>query len=187
MARTQKSQQLKAQKAQSTQKPRNKDAWVWYLGAIVFVVVMFLFASSQVGTNKPTGPSSNTTQSQPSQTTELKPSQPSEEPATTTQTKPVEATETQPTQTAEPVQTKPTTSMPTEPTPPSTTAPSANDCYHFESGCCWDDLEDEAYSAGIYDREYGYYGATLEYPDDCDAFCRDTLEDAYDEGWYDAF
>ena len=56
----------------------------------------------------------------------------------------------------------------------------------WSSRTCNVDLEDEAYSAGIYDHEYGYYGASFDYDDDCDAACRDILEDAYDEGWYDA-
>lgn len=58
-------------------------------------------------------------------------------------------------------------------------------CHHEEAGRCWDDIEDEMYSAALYDHEYGDYGASLDFPDDCDALCRDILEDAYDEGWYD--
>ena len=64
-------------------------------------------------------------------------------------------------------------------------APSSS-CLHSVSGICLDDLEDEAYSAGLYDYEYGYYGASLDYPDDCGTSCQEALEDAYDEGWYDS-
>ncbi|MBR3052152.1 hypothetical protein IKG60_00840 [Candidatus Saccharibacteria bacterium] len=59
-------------------------------------------------------------------------------------------------------------------------------CYHQENGVCLDDYEDEAYSAGLYDHSYGYYGTSLDYPDDCNAICQESLEDAYEEGWYDA-
>ncbi|MBR2709637.1 hypothetical protein IKE72_00990 [Candidatus Saccharibacteria bacterium] len=59
-------------------------------------------------------------------------------------------------------------------------------CYHFSNGKCWDDMESEAYSMGLYDHMYGDYGTSLYYEDDCDRECQDLLEDAYDEGWYDA-
>ena len=67
--------------------------------------------------------------------------------------------------------------------PPSTKSSS---CLHYESGICLDDYEDEAYSYGLYDYSNGYYGASLDYPDDCNTICREALEDAYDEGWYDS-
>lgn len=74
-------------------------------------------------------------------------------------------------------------SVPSQPyTQPSTTAI----CYHEEGGRCWDDIEDEAYSAGLYDGQFGYYGATLEYAEDCNALCREIIEDAYDEGYEDS-
>lgn len=74
-------------------------------------------------------------------------------------------------------------SAPSQPyTQPSTTAI----CYHEEGGRCWDDIEDEAYSAGLYDGQFGYYGATLEYAEDCNALCREIIEDAYDEGYADS-
>ena len=60
-------------------------------------------------------------------------------------------------------------------------------CYHEEAGRCWDDIENEAYSAGLYDKQFGYYGASFGYEDDCDAVCRDIIEDAYEEGWYDSY
>lgn len=81
-----------------------------------------------------------------------------------------------------------------DPNPQSTSTPSSSStpqptqyrCYHEEAGHCWDDLEDEAYSAGLYDHMYGSYGASFDYPDDCDSVCHDILEDAYREGWIDA-
>ena len=66
-----------------------------------------------------------------------------------------------------------------------TPQPVEHSCYHEEAGVCWDDLENDAYSAGLYDREYGYHGASYDEPDNCDAVCRDILEDAYEEGWAD--
>ena len=101
-----------------------------------------------------------------------------------------ESNSTEPTTTAEPDPTpsEPTPSSP-QPTPTPQTPTTYNatpTCLHEEAGRCWDDLEDEAYSAGAYDHEYGYYGASLDYADDCDALCRDILEDTYDEGWADA-
>ncbi len=75
-----------------------------------------------------------------------------------------------------------TTTPPTTPAPTNNTAPS---CYHEEYGVCWDELEDDSYSAGLYDREYGHYGASVIYPDSCDSVCRDIIDDAYEEGWYD--
>lgn len=75
------------------------------------------------------------------------------------------------------------------PSPSSSTSGSSSSsrCYHYESGRCWDDLELEMYSEGLYDRQYGYYGRSFDYPDDCNALCRDLLEDAYEEGWYDEY
>lgn len=58
-------------------------------------------------------------------------------------------------------------------------------CRHYESGRCWDDLEDEAYSQGQYDKHYGRYGTSHYEPDDCDSLCQDILEDAYNEGYND--
>ncbi len=108
-----------------------------------------------------------------------------------------DATPTEPTPATTPTESQPT---PTEQTPPQsapsqpTTAPHttpapSNDttpsCYHEEYGICWDELEDNNYSAGLYDREYGRYGASVIYPDSCDSVCRDIIDDAYEEGWYD--
>ena len=64
---------------------------------------------------------------------------------------------------------------------------SSSNCLHYEAGRCWDDLEDEAYSTGLYDRQNGYYGASVYYDEDCDAICQDILDDAYDEGLYDSY
>lgn len=87
-----------------------------------------------------------------------------------------------------------------ESTPINTTSPSiesvpsqsipaikTNGCLHQEAGRCWDGLEDEAYSKGLYDKMYGYYGASVYYGSDCDAVCQDILDDAYDEGYYENF
>ena len=82
----------------------------------------------------------------------------------------------------QPVPSQPTTTPPTTPAPTNNTAPS---CYHEEYGICWDELEDNNYSAGLYDREYGRYGTSVIYPDSCDSVCRDIIDDAYEEGWYD--
>ena len=89
-------------------------------------------------------------------------------------------------------QSQPTDSAPSTPPTPSP-SPTAQDstpthssaCSHTVDGVCLDDLEDEAYSAGLYDHEYGRYGTSFEYGDNCNATCREYLEDAYDEGWYD--
>ena len=64
---------------------------------------------------------------------------------------------------------------------------SPKSCLHFEAGRCWDELEDEAYSAGLYDQQYGRYGASVYYDESCDSICQDILDDAYDEGWYDRY
>lgn len=74
------------------------------------------------------------------------------------------------------------------PTPTAQPSPSAtsNTCLHSVSGVCLDDYEDEAYSSGRYDHSYGYYGTSLDYPDNCNTICQESLEDAYEEGWYDA-
>ena len=71
------------------------------------------------------------------------------------------------------------------PTPSVTPTPTTPTCHHEEQGICWDELEDANYSAGLYDRENANYGATIDYPDSCDSVCRDIIDDAYEEGWYD--
>ena len=63
----------------------------------------------------------------------------------------------------------------------------SNSCLHYEEGRCWDKLEDEAYSTGLYDARYGYYGGSYIEDDDCDAVCQDILIDAYEEGYYDSY
>ena len=70
-------------------------------------------------------------------------------------------------------------------TAPTTSPTASSTCLHSVAGTCLDDYEDEAYSAGAYDHEYGYYGTSLDFPDDCNTICQESLEDAYDEGWYD--
>lgn len=63
----------------------------------------------------------------------------------------------------------------------------SDSCLHYEEGRCWDELEDEAYSAGLYDARYGHYGGSYIEDDDCDAVCQDILIDAYEEGYYDSY
>lgn len=62
---------------------------------------------------------------------------------------------------------------------------SGSACLHYEAGRCWDDLEEEAYARGRYDKHYGYYGGSYYESDDCDEVCRDILEDAYNQGYED--
>lgn len=103
------------------------------------------------------------------------------EPAPTTtpaESQPTPAEQTPPQSTSP----QPTTTPSITPTPTNSTTPS---CHHEEYGVCWDELEDNNYSAGLYDREYGRYGASVIYPDSCDSVCRDIIDDAYEEGWYD--
>ena len=61
----------------------------------------------------------------------------------------------------------------------------SSSCLHYEAGRCWDEYENEMYSSGLYDHNYGYYGGSFMPPDDCDQTCQDILEDAYEEGYYD--
>lgn len=56
-------------------------------------------------------------------------------------------------------------------------------CLHYEAGRCWDDLEEEAYSQGQYDKIYGHYGDSYYESDSCDYICQSILEDAYDKGY----
>ena len=156
------------------QKNINKDFWLWFGGASLILVFIISFLAIPYANNRPELPT-------PAETTRSTTESETTKPETKSET-------TETTETPEPTQT-PTPTPEPEPTPTPTqtyTKPSTNSsCYHEEAGRCWDDLEDEAYSAGQYDRLYGYYGATLEYADDCDALCREIIEDAYDEGWYD--
>lgn len=87
------------------------------------------------------------------------------------------------TNSSQPQSTAPTNTVPTN-QPSSSVNP--NTCLHSVSGVCLDDYEDEAYSAGLYDYSYGRYGTSLDYPDNCNDTCKEALEDAYDEGWYDS-
>ena len=152
----------------------NKDFWLWFGGAslILILIISFLAIPYANNSSEPPKPIETTKPTTESETTksETTKSEPKSETTETTEPTPTSEPEPEPTQT--PAQTY---------TTPSTT----HSCYHEEAGRCWDDLDDEAYSAGQYDRQFGYYGATLEYTDDCDALCREIIEDAYDEGWYD--
>lgn len=60
-----------------------------------------------------------------------------------------------------------------------------NHCYHYENEVCWDELEEQAYDDGRWDKAYGRYGDGYNPPDDCTGFCADLYEDAYEEGFYD--
>lgn len=60
-------------------------------------------------------------------------------------------------------------------------------CLHYEAGRCWDDIELDAYAKGLYDQQFGDYGASQYYDDTCDRICQDIIDEAYDEGWYDRY
>lgn len=64
-----------------------------------------------------------------------------------------------------------------------TTPSSEPVCIHFEAGRCWDDIEDEAYDYGRWDKEFGRYGDGYNPPDDCTGLCEDIYDDAYHEGY----
>ena len=159
-------------------KKLNQYLWLGVsLGVLLLIVLLIVIPNAN----------RNHESSQPTNTTNQ--TEDTTKPTNTTGPEP-DSTESTPTSESESTHEEPSTSDPT--TTPTTTTPSttppqqSNVCLHEEAGRCWDDLEDEAYSAGAYDHEYGYYGASLDYADDCDALCRDILEDAYDEGWSDA-
>lgn len=114
------------------------------------------------------------------------PSTPEKGPASSTTNPEHHDTPTDPAPSTTPTEQTPTPEpVPAQSTPTTPATPTAPSCHHEEQGICWDDIEDENYSAGLYDREYGHYGATIDYPDSCDQICRDIIDDAYDEGWYD--
>ncbi|MBR2681322.1 MAG: hypothetical protein IKE23_11350 [Exiguobacterium sp.] len=162
------------------QKSINKDFWLWFGGAslILILIISFLaipYANNNSGSQIPTETTKPTTKTETTKT-ETTNSEPTSETTETPEPTPTPTPASTPESSPEPAQTPAQTY-----TTPSTTS----SCHHEEAGRCWDDLEDEAYSAGQYDRQFGYYGATLEYADDCNALCREIIEDAYDEGWYD--
>ena len=55
-------------------------------------------------------------------------------------------------------------------------------CLHYEEGQCWDEVEEEAYSAGYLDATDG--SGHMRYTG-CSGICEDIYADAYDEGYYD--
>lgn len=63
--------------------------------------------------------------------------------------------------------------------------PVVNQCIHYENGVCWDELEEQAYDDGRWDKAYGHYGDGYNPPDDCTGFCADLYDDIYEEGFYD--
>lgn len=170
-------------------KKLNKDFWLWLGGASLILVFIISFLAIPYANNRPElpTPAEATRPTTESEITKPETIKSESEPETTETTEP-----SKPASTSAPAPASEPTSTPTS-KPESASAPAQTytkpsttpSCYHEEAGRCWDDLEDEAYSAGQYDRLYGYYGATLEYADDCDALCREIIEDAYDEGWYD--
>lgn len=159
----------------------NKEFWLWLGGALLMLIFIIAFLAIPFFDSQSSPPT-------PSETTTEKPQKP-ESSRTPTKDEAIDDFE------APKANSEPQSESVSEPQPESTPEPSrsqtyttpstASTCHHEESGRCWDDLEDEAYSAGQYDRQFGYYGATLEYADDCNALCREIIEDAYDEGWYD--
>ena len=144
--------------------------------APIFMVIHNHYSESQ-----PEATEESSTQEKSTKNTEYHttPAEPEPTPATTPAESQPTLTEQTPPQS---VPSQPTTTPPTTPAPTNNTAPS---CYHEEYDICWDELEDNSYSAGLYDHEYGHYGASVVYPDPCDSVCRDIIDDAYEEGWYD--
>lgn len=67
--------------------------------------------------------------------------------------------------------------------PSSSSTNSGSHCYHYEAGYCWDDIENEAYSSGMWDKNYGYEGDSYAPPSGCTGVCEDIYEDAYYQGW----
>lgn len=63
--------------------------------------------------------------------------------------------------------------------------PVVNQCVHYENGVCWDELEEQAYDDGRWDKAYGRYGDGYNPPDDCTGFCADLYDDIYEEGYDD--
>ncbi|MBQ8992406.1 hypothetical protein IJ090_03175 [Candidatus Saccharibacteria bacterium] len=124
--------------------------------------------------------STNTSKSSKSDTTKPSTSQSTKSIQSQTESK---SQVTQPeVQTEEKPPAEPEPQAPTE-QPQETATPS---CWHYVSGRCYDDLEDEAAAAGYYDRLNGdYEGRSFDYPDDCDAECQDILEESYYDGYYD--
>lgn len=154
--------------------------WFWIGGAMLFLVAISVFVIiSNINTKAPVPASTeSTTQPNTSLTDSVVDSSVNDSDSSSYSSSTPES------ESSESGESKSDSSQKTESqtyTTPSTT-PS---CYHEEDGRCWDDLEDEAYSAGLYDSQFGYYGATLEYAEDCNALCREIIEDAYDEGYAD--
>lgn len=168
----------------------HKEFWYWFGASalVLLLIISFIVVPSFSNAPASTEPTHVTTKTE-AHTVDGYTSQSNDN---TEDEKTVETTNTVETEPAPTPQESTTPVLTPEPTPEPapvqspTTYDATPTCHHEEAGRCWDDLEDEAYSAGAYDHEYGYYGASLDYTDDCDALCRDILEDAYDEGWYDA-
>ena len=151
--------------------------------AIVIVLVAHNSVPSETPAPINSNPASSQTTERPvsapdSSTKEESQSSPSVSP------QPTEPVQSQPDTTSQPATTSQPNTAPQSPVPTPQSVKSK--CYHQENGICLDDYEDEAYSAGLYDYSYGRYGTSLDYPNNCNTACQESLEDAYDEGWYDA-
>jgi len=56
-------------------------------------------------------------------------------------------------------------------------------CVHYEAGQCWDEIDDEAYESGRWDKDFGHYGGGYNPPEDCTGICADIYDEAYTEGY----
>lgn len=74
----------------------------------------------------------------------------------------------------------------TEETPaPTLPNHSGSGCVHYESGQCWDEIEDEAYENGRWDKDFGSYGGGYNPPANCTGICKDIYDEAYMQGYED--
>lgn len=62
---------------------------------------------------------------------------------------------------------------------------SGSGCIHYEAGRCWDEIEDEAYENGRWDRDFGSYGGGYNPPNDCTGICEDIYDEAYTQGYWE--
>ena len=179
-------------KIQST--PDKRFFWAVGIIAIIISTIVAVVYSSKYQSPQPTEPATDKDShytSQDSTTTE--PSSSPDQPSSTTSDPNSETPSSSPSSSSSSSPSKPSDTQDTTPTTPTDNQSpmheggSSSNCLHYEAGRCWDDLEVEAYSTGLYDRQNGYYGASVYYDEDCDAICQDILDDAYDEGWYDSY
>lgn len=70
------------------------------------------------------------------------------------------------------------------PTLPNYSGPNTSSgCAHYEAQQCWDEIEDEAYEKGQWDRDFGSYGGGYNPPDGCTGICEDIYDEAYTQGY----